>query len=113
MRLLPRFSWFRSLLCCIIFLSFSHPTQVDLAHPVGVDGVALVWVDNLGNGNMISSPRERGQTMAYHNEEARVGVDHLGLVSGLQIPEDGRVVEEGQVDHVLTLLKLGNNMCDM
>ena len=51
--------------------------------------------------------------MAYHDEEARVGVDHLGLVSGLQIPEDGRVVEEGQVDHVLTLLKLGNNMCDM
>ena len=44
--------------------------------------------------------------MAYHNEEARVGVDHLGLVSGLQIPEDGRVVEEGQVDHVFTLLKL-------
>ena len=51
--------------------------------------------------------------MAYHDEEARVGVDHLGLVSGLQIPEDRRVVEEGQVDHVLTLLKLEKNMCDM
>ena len=51
--------------------------------------------------------------MTYHNEEARVGVDHFGLVSGLQIPEDRRVVEEGQVYHVLTLLKLGNNMCDM
>ena len=45
--------------------------------------------------------------MTYHNEEARVGVDHFGLVSGLQIPEDRRVVEEGQVDHVFALLKLG------
>ena len=45
--------------------------------------------------------------MAYHNKEARVGVDHFGLVSGLQIPEDRRVVEEGQVDHVFALLKLG------
>ena len=37
----------------------------------------------------------------------RVGVDHLGLVARLQVPEDGGVVEEGQVDHVLALLKLG------
>ena len=34
-------------------------------------------------------------------------MDHLGLVAGLQIPEDGRVIEEGQVDHVLALLELG------
>ena len=34
-------------------------------------------------------------------------MDHLGLVAGLQVPEDGRVVEEGQVDHVLALLELG------
>ena len=34
-------------------------------------------------------------------------MDHLGLVAGLQVPEDGRVVEEGQVDHVLAFLKLG------
>ena len=33
-------------------------------------------------------------------------MDHLGLVSGLQVPEDRRVIEEGQVDHVLALLKL-------
>ena len=33
-------------------------------------------------------------------------MDHLGLVAGLQVPEDGSVVEEGQVDHVLALLKL-------
>ena len=45
--------------------------------------------------------------MTYHNEEARVGVDHFGLVSGLQIPEDRSIVEEGQVDHVLALLELG------
>ena len=37
----------------------------------------------------------------------RVGMDHLGLVAGLQVPEDGGVVEEGQVHHVLALLKLG------
>ena len=37
----------------------------------------------------------------------RVGVDHLGLVAGLQVPEDGGVVEEGQVHHVLALLELG------
>ena len=35
----------------------------------------------------------------------RVGVDELGLVSGLQVPEDGGVVEVGQVDHVLALLE--------
>ena len=34
-------------------------------------------------------------------------MDHLGLVAGLQVPEDGGVIEEGQVDHVLALLKLG------
>ena len=42
-----------------------------------------------------------------HHEEARVSVDHLGLVACLQVPEDGGIVEEGQVDHVLALLKLG------
>ena len=34
-------------------------------------------------------------------------MDHLGLVASLQVPEDGGVIEEGQVDHVLALLKLG------
>ena len=43
--------------------------------------------------------------LTYH-KEARVGVDHLGLVSCLQVPEDRCVIEEGQVDHVLALLKL-------
>ena len=33
-------------------------------------------------------------------------MDHLGLVASLQVPEDGGIVEEGQVDHVLALLKL-------
>merc|ERR1711899_147185 len=62
--------------------------KVDLAHPVGVKRVTLVGVDN-------------------HNEETGVGVDQLGLVAGLQVPEDGGVVEVGQVDHVLALLELG------
>ena len=34
-------------------------------------------------------------------------MDHLGLVASLQVPEDRRVVEESQVDHVLALLELG------
>ena len=34
-------------------------------------------------------------------------MDELGLVAGLQVPEDGSVVEVGQVDHVLALLELG------
>ena len=33
-------------------------------------------------------------------------MDHLGLVAGLQVPEDRGIVEVGQVDHVLALLKL-------
>ena len=47
--------------------------------------------------------------MTYHNKKTRVGVNHLGLVAGLQVPEDRGVVEEGQVDHVLALLKLEKN----
>ena len=34
-------------------------------------------------------------------------MDKLSLVSGLQVPEDRSVVEVGQVNHVLALLKLG------
>merc|ERR1719420_768414 len=63
-------------------------SQVDLAAPVGVQGITLVGVDN-------------------NNEETRVGVDKLGLVTGLQVPEDGSIIEEGQVDHVLNFLELG------
>ena len=34
-------------------------------------------------------------------------VDQLGGVARLQVPEDGRLVEVGQVGHVLALLELG------
>ena len=34
-------------------------------------------------------------------------MDHLALVPGLQVPEHRGIVEEGQVDHVFALLKLG------
>merc|ERR1719208_64450 len=61
--------------------------KIDLADSVSVQRITLVGVDN-------------------NHEETRVGMDHLGLVSGLQIPEDRSVIEEGQVDHVLALLKL-------
>ena len=49
----------------------------------------------------------RDKKITYHNKETRVGVDHLALVAGLQIPEDRSIVEEGQVHHVLAFLKLG------
>ena len=62
--------------------------QVQLDHSWGVDGEPLVRVDD-------------------YTEEARVGVDKLGLVPGFQVVEDGGVIEEGQVGHVVTLLKLG------
>merc|ERR1719270_1179328 len=62
-------------------------SKVDLAAPVGVQGITLVGVDN-------------------NNKETRIGVDKLGLVTGLQVPEDGSIIEEGQVDHVLDFLKL-------
>merc|ERR1719394_1775478 len=63
-------------------------SKVDLAAPVGVQGITLVGVDN-------------------NNEETRVGVVKLGLVTSLQVPEDGSIIEEGQVDHVLDFLELG------
>merc|ERR1719245_2698315 len=62
--------------------------KVDLTAPVGVQRITLVGVDN-------------------NNEETRVGVDKLGLVTGLQVPEDRSIIKEGQVDHVLNLLELG------
>merc|ERR1712073_271055 len=62
--------------------------KVDLAHSVGVQRITLVGVDN-------------------NHKKTRVSMDHLGLVTGLQVPEDRSVIEEGQVDHVLDLLELG------
>ena len=53
-----------------------------------------------------STKRKSSNQSSYH-KEARVGVDHLGLVAGLQVPEDGSIVQEGQVNHVLALFKLG------
>ena len=110
LRLLPEFNWFRSLLA----LSWFSPlTQVDLAHPVGVDWITLVGIHHLVFFLSIMGHRtkkkndQQKRRECYHNEETGVGVDHLRLVSGLQVPEDGGIVEEGQVHHVLALLKLG------
>merc|ERR1719365_249115 len=60
--------------------------KVDLGASVSVKRVTLVGVDN---------------------KKTRVGVDQFGLVTGLQVPEDRGIIKEGQVDHVLALLKLG------
>ena len=62
--------------------------QIDLYNSGGVDGEPLVWVD-------------------HNAEQARVGVDQFGLVPGLEVPEDRGLIEEGQVSHVITLLKFG------
>jgi len=62
--------------------------QVDLHHTLSVDREALVRI--------------------HHNtEQARVGVDQLGLESHLQVVEHRGVVQEGQVGHVFAFLKLG------
>jgi hypothetical protein len=34
-------------------------------------------------------------------------MNHLGLVASLQVPEDRSIIKESEIDHVLTLLKLG------
>jgi hypothetical protein len=63
-------------------------TKVHLDDSSGVNGVPLVGV--------------------YHNtEETRVGVDELGDKAYFQVPEDRSVIQESQVSHVFTLLKLG------
>jgi hypothetical protein len=62
--------------------------KIDLGAPEGVERITLVGVDD-------------------NHEKTRVGVDQLALITGLQIPKDGSIVEEGQVDHVLAFLKLG------
>ena len=62
--------------------------QVHFNYSWGVDRVTLIGVN-------------------HNAEKARVGVDHLGLEAHLQVPEDRSIIEEGQVGHVLTLLKLG------
>ena len=42
----------------------------------------------------------------HHYKESGIGVDHFTLIAGLQVPEDGGVVEKCQVDHILALLEL-------
>ena len=61
--------------------------KIHLHHPSCIDGEPFVGV--------------------HHNtEQARVGVNELCLISGLQIPEDRCIIQESEVSHVLTLLKL-------
>ena len=62
--------------------------QVQFHYSWGVDRVTLVRVN-------------------HNAKEARVGVDKFGLVADLQVMEHRSIIEEGQVGHVLTLLKLG------
>ena len=62
--------------------------NVHLHGAEGVDGEPLVRVDG-------------------DAEEARVGVDELGLVSHHRVPEDASVTKESQVGHILRHVKLG------
>ena len=68
--------------------------QVNLANPVRVQRVPLVRVDN-------------------HHKEAGIRMDHLRLVTGLQVPEDGGVVKIGQIHHVLAFFKLGSKSSEL
>merc|ERR550519_2229927 len=62
--------------------------EVNLTYPVGIQWVTFVGVND-------------------HHKQTRVGVDQLGLVASLQVPEDRGVIKIGKVDHVLAFLKLG------
>ena len=62
-------------------------SKIHLDNSWSVDGEPFIWVD-------------------HNTEQARVGVDQLSLVSGLQVPEDRGFIEKSQVGHILTLLKL-------
>ena len=53
----------------------------------GIDGVSFVWVDN-------------------NTKETRVGVDEFSLEANFQVMEDRSIIQEGQVSHILALLKL-------
>ena len=59
-----------------------------LVELTSIDGVPLVGVND-------------------NTEEARVGIDQLGLEADLQVVEDRGVIQVSQVGHVLALLKLG------
>jgi hypothetical protein len=64
--------------------------------------LAKVQLDNGSGVNGVSFVR------IYHNtEETRVGVDEFGNKTDFQVPEDRGVIQESQVSHVFTLLKLG------
>jgi hypothetical protein len=63
-------------------------TKIQLDNSSSVDGVPFVRI--------------------HHNtEETRVGVDEFGNETNFQVPEDRGVIQESQVCHVFTLLKLG------
>ena len=75
-------SWKRNILkvlCKVVTLKAGHYTINAMLHLVRVDG---------------------------DTEEAGVGVDKLVDISDLQVPEDGGVIEVGQVGHVLTAVEL-------
>jgi hypothetical protein len=64
--------------------------------------LAKVQLDNSSGVNGVSFVR------IYHNtEETRVGVDEFGNKTDFQVPEDRGIIQESQVSHVFTLLKLG------
>jgi len=63
-------------------------TKINLGNSVSVQRVTLVRVDN-------------------NYKETRIGMDHLGLVTGFQVPEYRSIIKECKIDHVLAFLKLG------
>ena len=48
---------------------------------------------------------QRNKDLNYtYTEESRVGVDQLGHVARLQVPQDSGLVEVGHVRHIIELL---------
>ena len=81
-------------------------TDIDVNHTVGVDGVALVRVDDNTEQARI------GLGVAYTSYAMLICIqvtyiDELGNVSGLQIPQNRSLVEIGHVGHIVKLLHLG------
>ena len=66
-----------------LIASFS---KIDFSHSVTVNWISFIWI--------------------YHNhKQARVGVNHLWLITTFQVPENRSIIEKSQIDHVFAFLK--------
>ena len=82
--------------------------DVQLAGPLRVDRVPLVWVDHHTEESYKYVHQDRFVFLPTQCRFlTRVGVDQLGDIASLQIPEDRSLIEVGHVGHIVELLHLG------